>query len=127
VVDLYSHCMHGTLSQCIRSEVLPPLNPTLLSRGQSPLKLKNIYQINTNFNISKHWRNSLWSFSPASELRIISQRHVDRCKVFSTSTDDCRLSLSLNVLLCAQHNGDSLWGSASHSLLVSAKTCSSQW
>jgi len=35
--------------------------------------------------------NFLWSFSPASELRIISRRHVDRRQVLSTV--DRRLSL----------------------------------
>jgi len=37
-----------------------------------------------NLNISKHKHNSFWSFSPTSELGIISRWHVDRCQVLST-------------------------------------------
>ena len=37
-----------------------------------------------NLSISENKRNSLWSFSSTSELRIISRRHVDRRQVLLT-------------------------------------------
>jgi len=47
--------------------------------GQSPPPLNRIFtkQIR-NSNNCKYKRNYLWSFSPTSELRIISQRHIGR-------------------------------------------------
>jgi len=43
-----------------------------------------------------------------SDALIILQRHVDRGQVLSTlqSTDDRRLSITLGVQLCAQHDDD---------------------
>jgi len=43
------NCMCGTSNQCIRSEVVLPLDPKLLAYGAKPLKLENIYQTNTKF------------------------------------------------------------------------------
>jgi len=37
-----------------------------------------------NSSISKNKCNSPWSFSPTSELRIISQQHVNCCQLLST-------------------------------------------
>jgi len=48
-VDLYSHCMRGTSSQCIGSGVMPPLDPKLLVLGTKLLRLENMYQTNTTF------------------------------------------------------------------------------
>ena len=82
---LYSHCVGGTSSQCIGSEVVPPLDPKLLVQQKKPPWSWRIFikQIR-NSNISKNKCNSLWSFSPTSELRIISWRHVNCRQVLST-------------------------------------------
>jgi len=44
-------------------------------------------------------------------------------KCCQQSTNDCRMSITLSVQFCGQHNDD--WGvmQHSHGLLVSAKTC----
>jgi len=64
--------------------------------GTKPPKLENIIKHIglRNSNISKHRRNSLWSFSLISELRIIIRRHADRRKCCQQSTDDRRLSIT---------------------------------
>jgi len=54
------------------------------SRGQSHRSWRIFIKQIRKSNISKNKRNSLWSFSSTSELRIISLRHVDRCQVLST-------------------------------------------
>jgi len=60
-----------------------------------------------NLNISKNKHKFLWSFSWASELRIILWRHVDRCQVLST-VDHC-LSITLSVQLYAHRDDDWVW------------------
>jgi len=44
-------------------------------------------------------------------------------KFCQQSTDDRRLSITLNVQLYAQHNVDWVWHNALRGPLVSAKTC----
>ena len=76
--------MHGSLSQCTGPGSCLHWIQSFWSRGQSPLKLVNIYQINTKFNYLQNKCNFIWSFPPTSELRIISRRHVDRRQVLPT-------------------------------------------
>jgi len=53
---LYSHCMQGTLSQCIGSGFVPPLDPKLLVWGTKPAEageyLSNKYEIRISKKIS---------------------------------------------------------------------------
>jgi len=76
-----------------------------------PLPLLQTITISTFcIAISKHKRNSLWSFSPTSELRIISRRHVDRSQVLSTV--DQRPSLvdhTHHPAWCTAHDDDWVW------------------
>jgi len=60
VVGLYSHCVHGTSSQCIGSGVVPPLDQSVWSRLQSWSWRIFIKQIR-NSNLSKHKRMELFS------------------------------------------------------------------
>ena len=63
VVGSYSHCMCGTLSQCMRSGVMPPLDPKLLVWGRSTWSWKIFIKQIQNFNIFKNKHNSIWSVS----------------------------------------------------------------
>jgi len=48
------------------------------------MKLENIYQTNTKFTYLQNKHNSLWSFSPVSELSTILRLHVICRQVLST-------------------------------------------
>ena len=72
-----------------------------------------------NSNISKHNCNSLWSFSPTSELRIFRDGTSIVAKCCQQSIDDRRLWITLSVQLCAKHDDDWMWRNASRGSLVS--------
>jgi len=72
-----------------------------------------------NLTISKHKHNSLCSLSTTSELRIILRLHVAN----QQSTDNCRLSITLSVQLCVQHDDNWVWCNTLHGPLSSTQTC----
>ena len=123
VVNLYRHCVRGTSSQCIVPRSCLHWIHSFWSMGQNPWSWRIFIKHIWNLNVFKNMHNSLWGFSPTSELRIILWRHTDCRQVCQQWTNNHCLSISVSIQICAQHDDDWVWCNLSRGPLVSAKTC----